>query len=198
MANNILSSLFAASPLKIINDLDKYQYWGSIAVKGVDVMLDSSVTDNPISNKSFTEESLYTDLLDVDTRNGKIIRPVRLKISCISDEQGIIESMMGAYANNTSTFTVTSKSIIAESMMVTNLTLTQSSEMISATDIVIEFEQSEPPITDEFDPANPSNRSNFGVRIQAPPSVLASDIKNLTGTLTSAVDSLYTKITSIL
>jgi len=196
MANSALSYLFSASPLKITNESDGYQSWAGLAVKSVDVMLESSVTDNPLSNKSFTEESIYTDLLDVDTRNGKIIRPVKIKMTVISTDLSTIEDMMGALVSPTRTFSITSKSIISEAMMMIDLTITQSKDMISANELVAEFEQFKPTIDDAYNPSDPANRSHFGIRIQLPGSVAKDGIKSVTGNLTDSVQSLYNKISA--
>jgi hypothetical protein len=196
MANSALSQLFSVSPLKIVNEANGYEYWAGLAVKSVDVMLDSAVTDNPLSNKSFTEEALYVDILDVDTRNGKIIRPVKLKMTLLSTDLSTIESMMGALANASQTFSITSKAIISDSMMLIDLTINQKADMVSAHELIAEFEQAEPPIPVEFDPENPSNRSNFGIRIQLPTSILADGIRSVTGNLTGSVESLYNRVAS--
>lgn len=196
MANSAISSLFSVSPLKIVNEADGYENFAGLAVKSVDVMLESAVTDNPLSNKSFTEESIYTDLLDVDTRNGKIIRPVKIKLTVISNDLSTIENMMGALADPVRTFSITSKAIISDAMMLVDLTISQSKDMISANELVAEFEQFEPPIVDGYNPSDHANSSRFGIRIQLPESVVANAIKSVTGSLTSSVQSLYNKISA--
>lgn len=194
MADNIITSLFSVSPLKVVNESNGYEYWKGIAVKSVAVMLDTAITDHPISNKSYTEESLYTDLLDVDTRNGKVLRPVKLKITALTDNLAIVESMMGATVDPAMTFRITSKSIIAESLMFTDLTIGQGPEMTSAVEVVMEFEQSEPNIKESFTPENPANRSNFGIRIQLPESTLSG----IGSRIKTTVNDLYNKVSSIL
>lgn len=193
MATNLISSLFSASLLKIVHEGNGYEYWHGLAVQSVAVVLDAAVTDNPISNKSHTEESLYTDLLDVDTSNGKILRPVKLKITAICDNFAIVESMMGVVVDQSVTFRITSKAIISESMMPIDLSIDQAPGMTSAVGVVIEFEQFAPPIPSTFDPKDPANRSTFGIRIQLPESTIAGAGAKIAQT----VSGLFKKVSSL-
>lgn len=196
MAESIISSLFKASPLKIVNENDGYVYWDKLAVKRVDVVLDTSVTDNPLANKSYTEESLYSDVLDIDVRNGKLIRPAKLKITCLSSDGPTIEGLIAMSYQDTVTFRITTKAIISSSMMMVSLSIEQTAEMTSACKITLEFEQSEKTASAGFDPADLSCRSNYGISIQVPKSVVLDGVNDMVNNLTDSVSGLYNKVLS--
>jgi len=178
-----IQSLLSTPSIKIVDELTKAVRWPKLKVRSVEISVDSDNATVPLSNVQVNETSTYTKLLEGDLRTGKIIKPSHLKISFFSPDPSTTESVIKSFLDPTSTFEVTSKSIISTSMAIVSMELTQTSENLTATAITIEMEQTNPPgDPSEFDPAQPSDQPTRGIRIQTPVS------------LTSTVTDLYNRV----
>lgn len=189
MANSILSSLLSTSKFKVYNEATGYPIWSKLQVKSVDVDAESSNAEEPLSVMQLSESSVRAQLLIQDIQSSKIIRPSRLRITALCSDISTLESIIALFNDVTSTLSISSKSVITGSMMITRLHISQSSEILSASKITIELEQSKPPAPNNFNPSQASDASTYGVRIQTPPSLTqtASGLYNKVQSFTSSI-----------
>ncbi|HCF0934277.1 TPA: hypothetical protein NH725_004773 [Pseudomonas aeruginosa] len=194
--NSFLKAILNTPTLTIRDDVTKLPVWKSLQVKKVEIYSPASVVSKPLATKDQTEAQVYTEALDVDVKNGKIIQPVRLRINAICPDLSTVESIMNAFNDNTSTFAITSKSILADKMAIMTLDVDQSPDMLNAAEINMEFEQVEPPVLNEFDPAFPQDRPTYGVQIQSLSDANLLDLGAAGDSISSAAKSLYNRVTS--
>lgn len=195
MTQSIIDSLIGSAPFSFVSDYDGNSYFKDLKIVSVEIDQACAVARDPISMEQVTETETYVSLLDADIKSGKILRPSAMRITALVANVSTMESLIRAYADVTLTFTVTSKAIISDYMCITSLEVTQSGEVTSANRVVIELEQTAPTVVGNYDPSNPADESTYGIRIQAPPTVLASAVSAVSS-LSSNAQALYNKVSS--
>jgi len=195
MAESILSSISSllGNTKFTIKDEFGYAYWRDLKIVSVEIMGDAATAENPLATNELSDDATYVNLLDIDISNGKIIRPVKLKLKAICNNLATIEGIMLAFAQTINMYDITSRKISADAMMMKDVEILQTSDMISAVTIVIEWEQAEPPVYNAFDPDNPSNDKTYGLRIQTPPNVPLT-LSGIGSNIVSSAESLYNKV----
>jgi len=193
MAGSILDTLFKKSPLTIVNDVTGLKSFTDLAIVSVDLMPETTTSESPLYNQDGTATSVYDSGIQIDTKNTKIIRPVKLKIHALSNNPSTVENLMVAFQDARLSFSITSKAIISDAMVMTDMVITQSAEMTAAVDITIELEQAFIPKSNAFAPKGSANASSFGLRIQQPQSLATNAINKVTST----VSGLYDKVSSL-
>jgi hypothetical protein len=196
MASSLLQAVFGTRPFKIVSDRFGYPYWTDLKILGVDILVASSVVEDPLGIEviSYQDEDTFVNLLDVDTSNGKIIQPTKLRVKCLCADLSTVEGLMLGFSDLSATYTITTRGIIADTMMMTDITIVQSGERLSAVELTIEWEQFADPAQSGFDPDNPANQSTYGVRIQSLPETPAASLSRIGSDLTSAAQSLYDRV----
>lgn len=172
MANSILSSILNASQFRVYDDRNGDQIWKSLAILSVNINSESANSQKPLSNVQFSEGETFFKLQGTDVESSKIIRPSMIKVVGMVPDITTMEAIISAWENVFLTFTVMSRGVIADGMTITNVTVDQSAEYISADRITIEFEQVALPSIDGFNPSQQADKSSVGLRIQTPASVL--------------------------
>ncbi len=170
--------------MSITNDDTDLLLWANLKIKTVEIFDDSSMTDEPLSVLQAADAETAAGLTTQDLATVKIINPSRVKITAFVADLDTLESLISSFNDLSITVSMSSKSVIVQYLVPVTLEIEQSSEMISASKIVINFEQSQPPQDDTFDPLQTGDQSSYGVRIQSPPS------------LTSSVTSLYNTVST--
>lgn len=187
--------------MSFVNDNDQYTYFKDLKVLLVEVDQACAVGKDPLSMEQVTETATYVALMDADIKSGKILRPSAMRVTALVANLSTVESLLKSFSDVTATFTVTSKSIITDYMCICNVNIEQTGDILSAAKVIIELEQTAPTSIGNFDPNNPADESSYGVRIQAPPSVLASAVSavdNLSSTATALYNKVSTSVTSLL
>lgn len=197
MANSIISALIGKSLLKIVNERYGREYWSLLKIVSVEIMADAETSDHPLSSKDGSDDRQYVNVLDVDLSNGKVIRPVKMRLNVICNHPATVEGLMREFQNLADTYSITTKSIIAESLVMTSLQINQTPDMISAVGISIEWEQSAPRVANQFDPKDQANASTYGLRIQGLEEGGPITLTGIRDRATSAVESLYNKVSGI-
>jgi hypothetical protein len=184
MANSLISGLFGAPALKVVNETTTYSVWTKLKVVKVEFSNSAAVTDDPVSLDQVTDAGTYQALVEDDLKAIKIIQPTRIRITALCPDMSTFDNVLAGFANVEDTFTVTSKAIIAPSMTMSSLNLEQSSDNLSSSKLVIELEQAQPTFEDAYDPFQEADANTYGTRIQKPIS------------LTTSVQTLYSKVST--
>ncbi len=179
MSSSILSSLLSQVAMTITNDATGLTVWSNLKVKTVEIFDDSSMTDEPLSVIQAGDAETIAGLTIQDLESVKIINPSRVKITGFVADLDTLESLISSFNDLSITVSMSSKSVIVQYLVPVTLEIEQSSDMTSASKIIVDFEQAQAPETNVFDPSQSGDQSAYGVRIQSPPS------------LTSSVTSLY-------
>lgn len=200
MASSILKAILGEVSFKVVSDRTGFTYWKDLKVLNVDVLLSSLVVDQPLATTDIAsqDESTFVNLLDVDTNNGKIIQPTKLRVKCLCANLSTVEDLMYAFNDVAATFTITSRSIIADEMIMVDMQIVQSDERLSAVEITIEWEQAGRRSYDSFDPFDPANDSTYGIRVQSLPSTFSATVSGIRDSLTSAAESLYNRVQDVI
>lgn len=196
MANSILASVFSKPSLRVVNErasVDGIQtvVWRNFKTLSVEIDAASANASIPISTARGDEALTGQLVMQKDVQTSKIIRPSRMRITGFAPDISTVTSILSSFADLETTLTITSKSIIAEGMVIERVSIEQDPEAISAQKVTIELEQAIPPEPATFDPLNPADESEYGVRVQRPPTAAASvrDLYNKVSTITGRIFS---------
>ena len=180
MAISIITQLIAPSPLVIVGN--GFAQWRKLKTKKVEIEVESSMADIPFATANLTTQFQISTSLKADLMSGKIIRPTRIRATMVCDDISTLFGIISVFNDDTHQLDITSKEIIADNMAITEMEFKQSPEKLSATDINITFEQTEPDVPSGFNPLQPGDPGSYGVRVNG-----------TTGLLTSAA-ALYNKV----
>lgn len=193
---SILQQVIGRTSFRIRDEALGIPVMTGLKIASVEIGGDSSVAEQPIQSRDLTQDQIYIDLNNIDIRNSRIIRPIKIRMTCISDNPSDIETIERNYADPVATFEITSRQIIAAGMVIAKVRIEQTPKMISANKIIIEFEQGNKPITTGFDPDNPSNSSDFGLTVVTTEN--RGDVVSLFDNVSNQVTGLYNRISQSL
>jgi hypothetical protein len=183
MPQSILSSILSKPQFVATNESSNSVLWPQLGILDVEISNDSENSDKPISNQQLSDKATYQSILTQDIQAAKIIQPSRLRVTALCADISTLENVLATYSNLSATISINSKSIITQSLMLTAVDVEQTPEMISASRVVMVFEQAQPPANSGFAPEQAADASVYGVSIQTPPTVVPL------ATLTQAVKS---------
>ena len=179
MANSILSTLLQKPQFKAVNEKSGSALWSDLAIVAVEIDNSSDNTEKPISNQTIVDNQTVQLIQEQDIQSIRIILPSRLKVTALCSNISTVENVISTFLDDTVTISVTTKSIITSYLVLTDVEIEQSAEMISASKITLIFEQAQPPASSGYAPEQSADSSVYGVSIQNPPTVvpLASLVK---------------------
>lgn len=190
MAANLITSLLGTRAFSVLQESTGYPAFTDLNIAKVEIDSGSLVTDHPMSTQPVTDEFSYQTLLDSDLQTGKVLRPMFMRVTAFCNNLSTIEALILAHKIPTYTFSITTKEIIADKMTLLNFDVEHSDEVLSASKLVIEWQQVEPYAPSTYDPAQPVNDSVYGMRIQQP--------KSLTEGASELYDRVRTRIGALL
>lgn len=188
MPGSILSTLLGKPVFKVTNEATGNTIWPGLSIVDVEVMLASENTDQPLSNQQVDDKSTYQSILSTDIHSVKIIAPSRLRVTALCSDLSIVKSIIAYFSDTSITMSCSTKSIITRYLVMSEVDIEQSYEMISAARIVIVFEQAQPSQPNGYSPEQPADQSVYGVSLQNPPSVVP--LATLTQAIASATSSI--------
>lgn len=132
MADNILSSLLSAPAISFVNEkLPGVNVWQNLNVVSNEISERSSNTDFPLE-----KESSLADL-----KSAKILEPTKVKISALCDDATTLTSILNVLYALDSTMMVKSKGVLVNNLVITELELEYSPEMLNVAKVGIDMEQ---------------------------------------------------------
>jgi hypothetical protein len=179
MPNTILSSPFSQPIFLAVNELNNFATWKSLGIVSVDVGVSSSNTDQPISMEQVHSGVVYQSLLEQDIESIKIIEPSHLRITALAPDIDTVDSIIQVFANPYATMSISTKSIITYSLVVTSIDIEQSADMLSAARVIISLEQAQPPVYTDYNPAQDADASMHGITLQQPNSISVANIPGI-------------------
>lgn len=169
MADSILSSLLSQASLKITNSTTGDTVMSGIKTKSV-----------KISYKSEPMRHMLEDgTSKIDTR---VIRPTTVNIALYTPDTDALSSVQTAYGDRTTLYSITSKGLVFDNMQISGENIRQSSDMLSATQINLEFSER---LVEGITPVVCENAANS--------SIIDRGISMLNSLESSATD-LYSKV----
>lgn len=199
MASSILSALLSKPIVRFVNEENGLPVWTDAKTVDVERQSDSDNSDVPMSSQQVSGTAVTTELLASDISTGKILRPNHMRVHILTDNLSLIENIFSLFEDTTVTLSITSKSIISTNMAIMSVEVDQSSEVLSAVRVSINFERSRVSKVVPFDPSQSSDQNSFGLSLQSPPTVssnlgtIQNQIGSIVNTTGSAVTSLYNK-----
>lgn len=189
MASTILSTLFGKPIFSVQNEKTGRAIWTDLGIVDVEFMLSSENTDQPLSNQQVSNDSVYQSILSTDIQSVKIMSPTRIRVTALCSNLSTVKSIISYFDDSSNTMTVNSKSIITQSLAISEVDIEQSPEIISAVKIIIVFERAPTAQATKYSPAQAADQSVYGVTLQNPPSVVPL------ATLTKAISSASSAVT---
>lgn len=181
---SISQSVLGVKQVKITDEDFNLEVLGNLKYAQVSVDSDSISSDMPMQTEDLTEEVTYIDLAEVDLKNTRVIRPVKIRIVAYTDQLADVEKMELALYSVTSTYSISARKIMAEQMVFVSAVIDQSPEMTNAVKITMDFEQAGRPITSDYNPENSANNSSSGFTV------------NTLNTSQQTVDGLWSKVSA--
>lgn len=177
MPSTILSALTSKPGFVATNENIGTAVWSKLGIVDVEVDAASANSDSPLSDQQVTSSDLnsanvYTSVLQADIQTVKIIQPTRLRVTALCDDLSTLENIISTFMNNTVTISINTKSIITSYLVLSDIDIEQTGDMISASKVVMNFEQAQPPENSGFAPEQAADTSVYGVSLQQPPSVV--------------------------
>jgi hypothetical protein len=172
MPSSILASLLSQPLFTVTDDTTGATLWSDLGIVDVEVILSSENTDKPLSNQQVDDISTYQSILSTDIQSVKIIAPTKLRVTALCDDLSTVKSIIAYFDNTTATMSCSTKSVITRYLAMSEVDIEQSSEMISASKIVMVFEQAQPSQSTGYAPEQAADQSVYGVTLQSPPTVV--------------------------
>lgn len=183
MPQSILSSLLSKPQFNAINELTGTTVWAKLGIMDVEIGSSSENTEKPISNQQVSDKATYQSILTQDIQAAKIIQPDRLRVTALCDDISTLENVLATFSDTSATISINTKSIITSFLVLTEVDVEQTGDMLSASKVIMTFEQAQPPANSGYAPEQAADASVYGVSIQTPPSVVPL------ATLTKAVSA---------
>lgn len=172
MAQSILSTLTSKPQFVATNENIGVAIWGNLGIVDVELASASANTDMPLSNQQVSDNQTYQSILAQDIQSIKIIQPSRLRVTALCSDISTLENVIATFMDTTVTISINTKSIITSYLVLSDLDVEQTGEMISASRLTMIFEQAQAPANSGYAPEQAADSSVYGVSIQTPPVVV--------------------------
>jgi hypothetical protein len=187
MADTILTAAFSRPQFQAKNEATNAVVWQGIAIVDVDIDSQAALTEMPMAIDGPKDSQTTSNILEEDIKVAKIIQPVKLRVTALIKDLSMLEGIITLFNDETVTMSVNTKSIITDHLVMTDLEITQTADMISASKVVMTFEQAQPPAGSGYLPEQAADASVYGFGIQSLPRT------NFIGTLSKAVQDALTR-----
>ncbi len=177
MADSILTTHYSRPQFIATNENlgsdAKAEIWKGLAVVDVEISPSAAVTDFPLALDTNKDKQTTQEILAKDLEVVKIIQPTKLKVTTVIKELSILENIISTFKNETVTVSITTKSIITKNLVLTEVKVSQTAEMLSASRVEMVFEQAQAPMPSGYVPEQGADASIYGIGVQDPPTVPA-------------------------
>lgn len=188
--SSILSSILSSPATTFTNEVTGTACWTSAKVKSVEIETDSDNSDSPLSTEQISESSVFISLVTADVETSKIMKPVRVKVTMFVGDISTLQNIITLWRDVTVTLSITSKSVIANSLAIANVDIIEAPEMLSAATVMIDLEQVQPPQSSSYNPQQPGDQSSYGLQFVQP-----STVGTTLGAITNAASLLGSSAT---
>lgn len=185
MAQSILSTLTSKPQFTATNESSGNTLWSNLGIVDVEIGNSSNNSEQPLSNQQVSDSQTYQSILTQDLQSIKIIQPSHLRVTAMCADISTLESVLATFSDLSATISINTKSVITSYLALTSVGIEQTAEMISASKVIMIFEQAQPPANSGFAPEQAADASVYGVSIQNPPSVVP--LATLTNAVKAAV-----------
>ncbi len=169
MADTILTAVFSRPQFVAKNEATGVVVWEGIAIVDVDLDSKAALTELPMAIDGPKDSQTTSNILEEDIKTAKIIEPGKLRVTAMINDLSMLESIITLFNDETVTMSVNTKSIITDHLVMTDLEITQTPDMISASKITMSFEQAQPPAGSGYAPEQAADASVYGFGIQSLP-----------------------------
>jgi hypothetical protein len=166
MANTILTANFSRPQFLATNEVMNTRIWQGMAVVSAEIDPSAAITEMPLAIDGPKDSNTTQTIQEADLKATKIIQPVRLKVQAVIDDLSIVENIIGILEDETVTLSVNTKSIITKNLILTDVGIQQTGEMISASRVSMSFEQAQPPVGEGYNPEQPADASVYTIGFQ--------------------------------
>lgn len=163
---SITQSILGVQQVTITDESLNINILENLKYAQVSVDADSLNSEVPVQTEDLTEEVTYIDLSEIDLRNTRVLRPVKVRIVAYTDQLSDVEKLEVALYNLSATYSLSARKISSESMVFSAAVIDQSAEMTNAVKITMDFEQSSFPVRDGFDPELSADSSSSGFTVK--------------------------------
>jgi|SRR5579864_6391947 len=160
--------------------------WKGMAVVEVDVTRSAAVTDYPLIDNDPKDSETTEKIENTELQALKILTPSKVRVSALIGDLSTLEKIIDTFKNSTVTISITTKSLIVNSLIMTDLKISQSADMLTASKVDMSFEQADKTDNAKFKPEQSGDSSMFGTGVQDPKSI-SGTLGSLGNTISNAV-----------
>jgi hypothetical protein len=128
------------------NEATGASVWAKMNIISVEFPTEAVISEQPLTTGADgtgkKESAAVTGALKKDLPATKIIRPVRAIVVGIVEDISTLDSILSTFVNVPVTIAVSSRGVLAISMVMMKVEVTQEPEILSAMKVTIEFERS--------------------------------------------------------
>jgi len=157
-----------------------------MAVVEVDVTRSAAVTDYPLIDNDPKDSETTEKIENTELQALKILTPSKVRVSALIGDLSTLEKIIDTFKNSTVTISITTKSLIVNSLIMTDLKISQSADMLTASKVDMSFEQADKTDNAKFKPEQSGDSSMFGTGVQDPKSI-SGTLGSLGNTISNAV-----------
>lgn len=181
---DFLRLLLGNTSLSIIDEQSGISKWPRFEALSVDIMAGANSTDNPIAATPLQVVGVYSESVYSNMQGSKVLMPSNMSITGIVADVSTMDSIIAAFKDLESTYSITARSIISNGMSLVGIEINQNSDNISSANVTLNFDQTSESNLTEFNPLQSADKDTVGISTKQPI------------TLTDRVSDLYNNITS--
>ncbi len=171
MPATILSLLTSSGNISIIDERKKNPIMESLKIKSVSIDNYSDVSDFPLADTQLTSTVIYKNTQRSDLGSGKVILPTKVLIVAFSSDVSVTSSIFSTWEDLESSVQIITRSVIIPYLVISEIVVTQSPDMLNAVQINITFQQTSTPTQAGYTPQQSGDSSSVGISFQSTVSI---------------------------
>jgi hypothetical protein len=142
--------------------------WEGLAVVDVEVSPSAAVTDFPLVLDDPKDYVTTQEIQAKDLEAVRILQPTRIKVIALIKDISILDNIISTFKKDDVTVSINTKSILTKNLVLTEVSVSQSAEMVSASKVEMTFEQAQPPLGSGYVPEQAADASVYGIGTKDP------------------------------
>lgn len=187
---DFVSLIVNNASLVIIDERTNFKKWTQLAIKQVNILTPTDTSINPAAATGMQIVSVSDGSALTNMQALKVIQPAHMNIECVCNDQSTFDSLVAGWGDLESTYSITSRSIIASGMALTTIDFEQTSENLSGMKLILTFEQTSFSQDSTFNPKQTADQSTLGISNKDP--------EGLTSTVSSFYNTIKSKLGSLI
>jgi hypothetical protein len=196
MPNTVLSLLSNSGSISIIDERKNTPVMQSLKIKSVTIENLADVSELPLADSQLNSTVIFKSTQRSDLGAGKVVMPSRVTVDAFSDDVSVTASLFSEWEDLESSIKIITRSVIIQYLVIIDIVVTQSPDMLDASQINIIFQQTSAPTIGSYTPQQSGDSSMVGTSFETPTS-LTTTVSNFASQIQSKIASAGTFISNI-